>query len=46
MKPTEQEDSCQGIVEAMNKRWVQIMTSLGSVSAITIIVPPRLIDGR
>jgi hypothetical protein len=46
MKPTEQGESCQGLVEAMQKRLVMCRQSPGLAAASTIILPPRLIAGR
>jgi hypothetical protein len=46
MKPTEQGDSCQGLLEAMQKRLGRSRPSLGLLGAVTIILPPRLIAGR
>jgi hypothetical protein len=46
MKPTEQGQCCQGVVEAMQKRSVKCRHSPGLVAANTDILPPRLIAGR
>jgi hypothetical protein len=45
MKPTEQGDSSQGVIEAMQKRLVSCRRSLGLVAASTNILPPQLIAG-
>jgi hypothetical protein len=46
MKPTEQGQRCQGLLEAMQKRLVMCMQSPRLAAATTIILPPRLIAGR
>jgi hypothetical protein len=46
MKPTEQGESCDGLFEALQKRLVRSRRPLGLASAVTIILPPRLIASR
>ena len=42
MKPTEQEQRCEGLLEAMQKRLVLWSHSPGLTGAITTILSPRL----